>query len=156
MAQTAEDHGIDIAGCILKEQYKLIEDQEIKLTERAKVQNETFERKISELMQLQGKLDITESSKSDMEKTMMDLQHSLTQLQMEADYFNRKHNCCISSLRRWKAKMKACRVIPDNLNWPNDASILNEFKSAIQSSVLKNDQFAEIEGLALRYIRMLS
>ena len=100
----AKERGIDITACIVKEQYKLIEDHESKIVERVKVKNKAFQAKINELNHIvQQELAMGPDAHS----SVMELQQTIRKIEIEAHYFNRTNNYMLENLSAWKSSPTA-------------------------------------------------
>ena len=143
---------------IFKEQFRLIEREELDMLEFAKNQQETYESKIEELSRTIEELEVevyalisVQQNDPNLEKQLANTKANLEKTKAEAKKFARDNCIKAQVISKWKSDNRNILLITDTERIPSDEQVVEEFKFRLSPFVNNPEQWRAMDSVINRY-----
>ena len=143
---------------IFKEEFKLIEQHELELIEKAKHQHEILESQIRELTKVieeqeteRYALISIQQADPQLEKSLKKSQKDLEELREKAKKFDASHTARIEEIYKWKSKNRNILLIMDTERIPTDSQVIDVFYKQLQQYITNPEHWKAMESVIIRY-----
>jgi hypothetical protein len=143
---------------IFKEQFKLVEQKELELIEKAKHKQEFYDHKISELNKFIDEQEVeiyalmsVQQSDTQIEKNLKKSQKELEDLKEKYKRYILQHNQKIEIIRQWKTDNRNILLTSSSDTIPTDSNVTQELYSRIKPFVSNPEHWKAMESIIIRY-----
>jgi hypothetical protein len=143
---------------VFKEQFRLIEREELEMLESVKNQQESFESRIEDLTRTIEELEVevyalisVQQSDPSLERQLSQAKSNLEKTKAEAKKFSRDNQIKAQVISKWKSENRNILLITDTIRIPSDEKVSEEFKSRLSPFVTNAEHWKSMESIISRY-----
>ena len=147
-----------VSQMIFKEQFRLIEREELEILEAAKNTQEAFEGRVEELSRTVEELEVevyalisVQQSDPVLEKQLASAKAGLDKAKAEAKRSARDNWVKAQVISKWKSENRNILLITDTERIPSDEQVIEEFKFRLSPFVTDSEQWGAMESVISRY-----
>lgn len=144
---------------ILKEQFRIIEQKELEIIEKAKYEQEYYENRLTELSKNVEELEVenyalisVQQSDQNLEKKLKKSRKELEETRQKAEYFMKDYNSKIKTIGKWKSENRNILLITDTARIPTDDQVIDGFYSKLKPFFSDSEHWRAMESVILRYV----